>query len=233
AAVGLTAPKAKVKTAPPPPAPTASKEPISLQSRLRERLLEPPEWRPPTLRMVLNTTSPSRRDAPLRTAIPGGTDADLEAPAGDYATLQPQQLGQAYQPDARLHGSMYTLLRNGYSLSLQQQQNVALVPISFDLPRGEFALHAESAGHYVIALHLSNPQNTSYGFHNKLQRLEFEQHVIPVITTLVQQDETIQSGATFVVPCLIQLDAGEWVSFYWYLQGGNVLFHALTVDKVG
>jgi Cu/Ag efflux pump CusA len=128
---------------------------------------------------------------------------------------------------------MFTLLRDGYSLSLQQHQNVALVPMSFDLHRGEFALHAESAGHYVIALHLTNPQHVSYAFHNKLQRIKVTHPLPPTVTTLVEQQQTIESGATFVVPCLLQLDAGEWAGLIWYLQGGNVLFHALTVDKLG
>jgi hypothetical protein len=235
AAVGVAAPmaKAEMKTTPMPPVLAASGEPKPSQAFLGERLLEPPEWHPPELRMLVDAT-PARRAIPgVRVALPRVREADLDAPAGDYATLRPRQLGEAYQAGARLRGTMFTLLRNGYSLSLQQQQNVALVPMSFDLHRGEFALNAESAGHYVIALHLTNPHNVSYAFHNKLQRIKMNHPLPPTITTLVEQHETIESGASFVVPCLLQLDAGEWVSLYWYLQGGNVLFHALTVDKLG
>ena len=232
ATVGLAVPEARVKTAPSPPS-ALSKEPLSLQARLQERLLEPPEWHAPQLRTVLSASPARRTGAGAAISLPSVRGADLDAPAGNYATLRPRQLGEAYQAGARLQGTMFTVLRHGYSLSLQQQQNVALVPMSFDLSRGDFALHAESAGHYLITLHLSNPETTSYVFHNKLQRIQISPLLGATITTLVEQEETIQSGESFVVPCLLQLPADEWAGLSWHLRGGNVVFHALTVDKIG
>jgi hypothetical protein len=85
-----------------------------------------------------------------------------------------------------------------------------------------------------VVLHLSNPETTSYWFHNKLHRFEMELPNPPSITSLVEERKTVEGGASFVVSCLLQLAAGETASLLWYMEGGHVvLFHALTVDKAG
>ena len=138
-------------------------------------------------------------------------------------------------PASHLLGTLQNRLRLGYPRSVQQEQNIALLLASPDDEiEAYFTLHVDSPGWYLIAFHLGNAHTQPCAIHTKVLTGSF---LSPEV--LIDDTRTVAPEATLVVPTLVEItQSGNFrLALDPYAESagmsGHLVFHALTVDKIG
>ena len=189
-------------------------------------LTSPARWQRPSLAAVLAQTTPQ--------PPPPSPDQDPGAAAGSYGTITPNDIGIP-NPASHLLGTLQNRLCLQYPRSVQQEQNIALLLASpEDEIEAYFTLHVDSPGWYLIAFHLGNAHTQPCTIHT---RVLTGWPLSPQV--LIDDTRTVAPEATAVVPTLVEItQSGNFrLALDPYAACASVtgllIFHALTVDKIG